>query len=201
MNRRAFLSTSLVACGCCKAACNVVAAETPTNLAPAKPAVPLTPDAEKVRFTKIWVSRLMDNLDAQLDLPSRQRLMEACGRTCFIGAHGEAKPKQLTPEQEQDFLKRHRQRFGENSVRKDGEQTVLDYWYEQNPRGLKVSEGFCLCPVVEDGPEKLSPTYCHCSVGYVKEMFRQMVGRPVQVQLLRSVRRGDRECRFEVRYI
>jgi hypothetical protein len=176
MNRRTFITNSMVACGCCQAVRATLAAEAPSETVPAKPSAPVTPDVEKIRFTKLWVSRFMDNLDAHVDLDTRKRLMEACGRTCFIGAHGKSSSEKVSPEQEAEFLKRHRARFGENSVRKEGDQTVLDFWYIQNPRGLKVADGYCLCPVVEDGPEKLSPTYCHCSVGYVREMFTERLG-------------------------
>jgi len=197
MNRRHFISASLGVCGCCALASGSVASESKPE---PKSSAPVTPDAEKVQFTKLWVSRMMDNLDKHVDEPTRKRLMEACGKTCFVGAHGEAKPTEASPVKEQAFLDRHQARFGKDSVRREGNETLLDFWYSQNPRGLKVSDGYCLCPVVEDGPEKLSPTYCHCSVGYVREMFSRELGKPVSVELIRSLRRGDRECRFLVRY-
>jgi len=67
-------------------------------------------------------------------------------------------------------------------------------------QGLGLAADEELCSLVEDGPPDLSPTFCLCSLGYVREMFARQVGRPVQVELVRSVHRGDRECRFTVRF-
>ncbi|HQT92614.1 MAG TPA: DUF6144 family protein, partial [Candidatus Kryptobacter bacterium] len=58
--------------------------------------------------------------------------------------------------------------------------------------------GYCLCPLVESGPEGLSGTYCDCSVGYVREMFRTYTGKAVSVELLESLKRGGRTCRFGI---
>ena len=73
--------------------------------------------------------------------------------------------------------------------------------YVGNPRGLRVADGYCLCPILEDGPRQLSPTYCHCSVGYVAASFEHGSGRKVRVQLVDSLRRGGKECHFAVRFV
>jgi len=44
----------------------------------------------------------------------------------------------------------------------------------------------------------LSPTYCLCSVGYVREMHERVLGRPVEVELADSVLRGGKRCRFRM---
>ena len=91
--------------------------------------------------------------------------MEACGRSCYFGAYGDAPATVPTDEKVQGFLKCLRDKFGPQSVRTEGNQTIIDFAYIANPRGLRVADGYCLCPVLEDGPVKLSPTYCQCSVG------------------------------------
>jgi len=71
--------------------------------------------------------------------------------------------------------------------------------YVGNPKGLKIADGYCLCPMLENGPPALSPTYCYCSVGYVGFMFHKLItGKPVQVELLESLRGGGKACRFKV---
>jgi predicted hydrocarbon binding protein len=85
-------------------------------------------------------------------------------------------------------------RYGkENSYR---DSNTVYYNYIQNSKGLKIEDGYCLCPLTEDGPAGLSPTYCICSTGYVKEMFERMMGESVEVELLESLRRGGKKCRF-----
>jgi predicted hydrocarbon binding protein len=56
----------------------------------------------------------------------------------------------------------------------------------------------CLCPLVQSGSETLSDTYCNCSRGWVKEMFEMVSGKPVEVTLTESIKRGAKACRFVV---
>lgn len=63
--------------------------------------------------------------------------------------------------------------------------------------GQPSPEHVCLCPAAEaQGAGKLSPTYCWCSVGYVKELHERVFGRPVNVELVQSVLMGHPRCRF-----
>ncbi len=58
----------------------------------------------------------------------------------------------------------------------------------------------CHCPLVRtairDGKPQISPMFCYCSGGYEKLHFEVIFGEPVEVELLESVLKGDRRCRF-----
>ncbi|RPJ55480.1 MAG: hypothetical protein EHM23_26100 [Acidobacteria bacterium] len=90
--------------------------------------------------------------------------------------------------------------LGEEAIKQEGDQMVVYFKYKANPRGLKVSDGYCLCPILEDAPKDISPTYCLCSVGYVREIFERQIGKPVQVELIDSVLRGAKGCSFKVSF-
>ncbi len=61
---------------------------------------------------------------------------------------------------------------------------------------VAVAEGPCGCPLV-DG--KRTPAFwCSCSVGYQKESFSAIFGRPVQASLKESKLAGAKRCVFEV---
>ena len=45
----------------------------------------------------------------------------------------------------------------------------------------------------------MSPTYCHCSVGFVREYLEDVLQRPVKVKFLHSAISGGQECKSEVR--
>jgi hypothetical protein len=145
-------------------------------------------------FAKVWAGRFMRVLDERLDEKSRRELMEANGRACAQGAYGPPDPAQTLPVDA--FVARLASYVGEANCRREGD--VVYFGYRQNPSGLRVEDGYCLCPLVEDGPADLSPTYCHCSVGYVSYMFERWTGRPTRVELLESVRSGGKACRFAV---
>jgi hypothetical protein len=146
-------------------------------------------------FAKTWVGRFMRLLDERLDEKSRRELMEANGRVCAIGAYGPPDPAKVLGVDE--LVRKLAAYVGEANCRREGD--VVYFSYRQNPGGLRVEDGYCLCPMVEDGPAELSPTFCHCSVGYVAYMFERALGHGVGVELLESVRRGGKACRFAVR--
>jgi hypothetical protein len=148
-----------------------------------------------VAFAERWAKRFFDVLDANLDEPTRVRLMRANGRACYEGwlKDGPDKPQRLSLEA---FIEKVHAWGGDTCIRREGDTVFFNYI--QNPNGLKVADGYCLCPLVETGPAGLSGTYCHCSVGYVEDMFERMAGRPVKVSLLESLKRGGKGCRFRI---
>jgi len=56
----------------------------------------------------------------------------------------------------------------------------------------------CYCHRIKGLEGDVPSSYCFCSVGWVKEMFEQALGRPVEVRLEASVLRGDEACRLRV---
>jgi hypothetical protein len=214
MDRKQFIGRSLrvaagVGLGCpCLAGAEERPGDRKTPAAvPPPPAVPQPPCGKlaadyahatsfeaRSDFAKTWVGRFMGVLDAHLDERTRRELMEANGRACAAGAYGRPDPvKVVTVDELVTKLASH---VGQSNCRREG--SVVYFNYRQNGRGLRIEDGYCLCPVVEDGPQDLSATYCHCSVGYVGYLFEISLGRPVRVELLESLRRGGRACRFAV---
>ena len=80
----------------------------------------------------------------------------------------------------------------------DGDSVVLQYMTSAET-GQASPEGICLCPTAETQRAKvISPTFCWCSVGYVKEMHDRIFGRPVKVELIESILMGHPRCRFRI---
>ena len=157
-----------------------------------------TPCSEKMDFTQKWVKRFFEVVDQNLDPETRTRLMQANGQACAKGAYGElTENKPATIEEIDQKISSWQKELGkENIYRKDN--TVF-FNYVGNGKGLKISDGYCLCPMIENKPETLSPTYCQCSVGYVRYMFQRLITfKPVKVELLESLRSGGKACRFKV---
>jgi hypothetical protein len=207
MDRKSFLRSGLqlsVALGC-PCVSEAFAAETKSGPAVAPEAQPCgkvagdypnaTTFEKRADFGKTWIGRFMKVVDERLVEPERQALMAANGRACAMGAYG---PPDASKAMTVDvFLAQLQGYVGEENAHREGD--IVFFNYVGNPDGLKVADGYCLCPLVEDGPKDLSPTYCHCSVGYVGYMFEKAIGRPVQVELLESLRGGGKRCRFAVR--
>jgi len=62
---------------------------------------------------------------------------------------------------------------------------------EGNTIFLEYSE--CYCPMVKEGVN--NPFLCNCTIGYTKGVYETLFGKPVDVNLLQSVLRGDKICK------
>jgi len=158
-----------------------------------------TPAWAKVEKAENWIKNLMDNMDTILDQETKIRMMQACGRSCYIRAFGVAPEDKPTPEEAKKVISTLKSAGYE--VRQEGNLTTIIYnWRRdhQNPWGLILGDGYCMCPLVETGPAGLSPSYCYCSTGYVKESFERSIGKPVIVELLDSLKMGGKDCVFKI---
>ena len=157
-----------------------------------------TADWRKAEKAQWWIKDLMDNMNALLDEGKKMQLMQACGRSCYTRAFGVADENKPTPAQVEANLRLLENR-GFNIERHGGVVTFIHSWGRdhQNPQGLILHDGYCMCPLVEDGPPDLSPTFCYCSTGYVKESFERILG-PVDIELIDSLKMGGKDCIFKM---
>jgi hypothetical protein len=208
MDRKEFLGKSLqvaaglgLACPCLAPAGDTPVSKPGAGPGPSSPCpgtsgeyAHATPFEKRVDFASTWTGRFMRVLDERLDEKTRRGLMEANGRACALGAYGPPDPAKTVDLDA--FVAGLARYVGPENARREGD--VVYFNYKQNPAGLRIADGYCLCPLVEDGPADLSPTYCHCSVGYVAYLFERNIGRPVRVELVESLRGGGKACRFAV---
>ena len=55
----------------------------------------------------------------------------------------------------------------------------------------------CYCGQVKKTQEPFpSTTYCHCSVGWYKQLFETALEKPVEVKITRSIISGAESCEF-----
>jgi hypothetical protein len=61
---------------------------------------------------------------------------------------------------------------------------------------------YCHCPWVKEslraGDVRVSPTFCHCSAGFVKKPWEVIFGQPLQADVLETVLTGSLVCRFAI---
>jgi hypothetical protein len=61
---------------------------------------------------------------------------------------------------------------------------------------VAVPEGECGCPLVDR--RRTPAVWCNCSVGYQKEAFETIFGRPAKVILRESKLSGSKRCVFDI---
>jgi len=201
MDRKAFLK-SLGKAGACAGACACAAAgglRAALALEPgqAKPG-DATPEraVKRMEFADIWVKRFFAVMDQTLDAASRTKLMMANGRTCYRDWIRDSR-QEIKPVDFATWAEKAANAPNREDLRVEG--NVIYFQYESSAEtGQASPAGVCLCPMVESKPAGMSPTYCLCSVGYVKEMNELRFGRKAEVELLDSVLLGGKRCKFKI---
>lgn len=138
-----------------------------------------------MKHTHRWIESLMANMDAKVDEETRVKILENCGRSCIPTSFlKKARSCQEKSEDLDDFL----ERLGKiwNHLKREGGDIYVEY-------------DKCYCPLVKTFPGELSSSWCNCSRGWLLELFESALGRPVGVELEKSIRQGDDICRFKIR--
>ena len=153
--------------------------------------------AKRMEFGDGWLGRFFDAVDGTLDEGSRKKLMMANGKACFSAYAGPPK-EQPGPDAVEKFMRSVASHGKDRGYSIDGK-TISYEFVGSAETGQASPETICLCPMAEaQTPGKFSPTYCLCSLGYVKEMHERRLGRPVEVELVDSVLRGGKRCKFKM---
>jgi predicted hydrocarbon binding protein len=135
--------------------------------------------------THKWIKSLVSNLEAELDEKTRVRILENCGRTCISRSFIEkAKACKKNAKGMDDFLDKLSKVWSHLHI--DGDNIYVIY--EK-----------CYCPLVKTYPDKLSPTFCNCSRGWIRELFESVLEKPVDVKLEKTIKQGDDICKFRAR--
>ncbi|MBC8490177.1 MAG: hypothetical protein H8D45_29515 [Bacteroidetes bacterium] len=79
---------------------------------------------------------------------------------------------------------------------------LVKYMEETDPEIKR--QYYCHCPRVRDiliniePKENISPLYCYCGAGFYKGIWEEILQKPVKVELLESIFKGDDVCKFAI---
>lgn len=133
-----------------------------------------------------WINIVLDQM-SRLDETSAKSAIEKCGRECLKSSGVLEKIQELRDE----------------VADKDDSDLMFDRYkekmYQNSPRLYKKDEDFyleyhkCSCGMVTGGGVT-DPFLCNCTIGYTKEIFETLFGRPVEVELIKSILNKDEIC-------
>ena len=134
-----------------------------------------------------WISVALSQISL-LEDKKGINIIEKCGREC-AKSHGFLdKAKKIRNEVDDknniDLLfTRFKERINDNSPRlyKEGNVMYLEYHT-------------CGCPLVNSGKVTHS-FFCNCTRGYTKERFEALFDKPVHVDIIESILRGNKICK------
>jgi predicted hydrocarbon binding protein len=147
-------------------------------------------DAEKKAS---WMKGAMERLDQLVDEETKFRIMGNCGFNCAEmnrGAIEEAVARRKKFKTVDQFLEAEQKKpmKGTRLVR---EGSLLYQYYTPQSFGVR-----CYCEMVAAAEGIVSPTYCHCSKGFVMKLWEAVLERPVDVEFVQSVISAAEECKF-----
>ena len=135
--------------------------------------------------TEKWISNLIEGLDNNLDEKTIAKILEQCGRQC----------------QSPSFIKKAKAIYEKSKNTDDFLNKLAQVYKHLHREGNKVYIVYpkCYCPQVNKIPKgKLSGTYCNCSRGWAKALFEGATGKPVEVNMEKSIINGDDQCKCEI---
>lgn len=181
MNRKEFINRGLQFGALLTAGLAAGSAQDAQQAPQAPPSPPKPNPLEK--FVQQWVCNLMTAMEP-LPPAQREQMLESCGRGCARrGAIALAKKHQGDLAA---FLTGFEEELGAGNVRRDED-------------GIFVRYEKCYCPMVGSAAVPVPGSFCHCSRGWLREMFETVTGKPARVEILQTVRRGGPDCRFSVK--
>jgi hypothetical protein len=85
--------------------------------------------------------------------------------------------------------------------------TIYSSKNPRNPEAYEKAESleekrkaYCFCPLIREHlDEGVPPCFCYCGAGWYRQQWEGATGRPVKVEIVRSLLKGDDLCEFAVR--
>jgi effector-binding domain-containing protein len=71
--------------------------------------------------------------------------------------------------------------------------------YEKAQTEAEKRQAYCFCPIIRshlDGG--MSPSFCYCGAGWYRRQWEGALGRPVTIEVAKSILRGDDVCQFAI---
>jgi predicted hydrocarbon binding protein len=138
-------------------------------------------------YEKLLIN-LVDGFDKHLESEKKILLLEECGRKCIQDRHEQllqnAKLLYKKTNDMREFLEKLCEIYDSLHV---SDEEVVFIWDK------------CYCPVIGNIPAgKISPTICHCSRGWVKELLEGAIEKPVKVIIDEAITKGDIRCKLRV---
>jgi predicted hydrocarbon binding protein len=137
----------------------------------------------------VWWKSAVERLEKEVGIKKAERIMNLCGQKC-CGKGIRKTAKRLMDESNsiEEFLKR-----ASTDGLKEGE---VEYKLkDQNTIIGTFNRCFCGQVAQTKAPFK-NKTYCQCSAEFHKQYFEAALGKPVEVEITRSIISGAESCEF-----
>lgn len=180
MKRSEFIRKSPRACF----GCGLLLALNPASAPEA--ATEESPAEAENRFVRNWMADLLDAIDRECDEEMKKKLMGGCGAGCFrrhqfkvdLAEQGKGSVDKLIEALKKNF-----------EVWREGDLVHIRYG--------EVSER-CFCPAAKLRAPQPNDMHCNCTRATHQTIWETALGRPFNVEIVETLRRGGKTCHFLV---
>jgi len=123
----------------------------------------------------------------ELSIVKRRKIMEKSGEACAMAGSFEIAKK----------ISEETTRIEEIIEKINNQIPWCGQWNLENNIIRSICNE-CGCPLVRNKIVTLNSTFCYCSLGWVKLIFKTLLKKPVHVKMLKSIGAGDDICEYVV---
>jgi hypothetical protein len=135
-----------------------------------------------------WSRDLLEAIDKEIDLETKIKLMEGCGRGCYNRFQFKQDIAKAGKGDLDKLIKAYRQNF---EIWKDEEGVHIRYGETSKK---------CYCPAAQIRHPQPNDLHCECTRTTHQTIFEEALGIPVNVKIVESLRRGGKTCHFIVNF-
>jgi predicted hydrocarbon binding protein len=139
----------------------------------------------KLEFINKRFARLLDIMDSSLEDGKKREILEKLGRECAKDFSDDAMK-----------FKGDIQGFLDDI----GKKWVEKAEYDKDKGIIRIFDRkreACFCPFINSSLVS-SDTMCYCSIGWQKEIYETLTGKPVEVEITDSILKGGEQCSFNI---
>jgi predicted hydrocarbon binding protein len=138
----------------------------------------------RITFVRKRFAKMLEELDESIDKKTKLKILENLGRACASENRDSFSKYKNDPKA---FLEYMKQQWAERTEYNEETKTIKVIGREQNS---------CFCPLVDKS--KTPNDFCTCSIGFNKETFETILGKPVEVKIEESILHGGNRCSFMI---
>ena len=161
-----------------------------------------------------WVKGAMEKLDNLADQGKKYDILSSCAHVFPVGqieklkvVYEEARTRTNDSLKAVDAVIEFMDEdpgWGEPPLRKGN--VIYSTKQPRDPQAYKNAKSqaekrksYCFCPLVRNHLDKgMSITFCYCGAGWCRQQWEGAIGKPVRIEVVKSVLKGDDVCQFAI---
>ena len=137
-------------------------------------------------FVEHWLADLLESMERNVDRKTMVKIVEGCGKACF----NRYQFKQDIAAAGKDNLDKLMEAYKKNfEIWKDGNNVHIRYGETSKQ---------CYCPAAKYREPKPNDIHCECTKMTHQTIFETALGKPFEVRIIETLRRGGKTCHFVV---